>query len=66
MEKWYVKLSQFHIEYEPRTAIKGQVLADFIAESTETPTGPTRGHNETIVAPVGQPSTSTRGKKVQI
>ena len=29
-----IKLSQFDIEYHPRTAIKAQVLADFIAEFT--------------------------------
>ena len=32
MEKWSVELDRFHIEYEPRAAIKGQVLVDFIAE----------------------------------
>ena len=31
MEKWSVKLNRFHIEYEPRAAIKGQILAYFIA-----------------------------------
>ena len=29
-----IKLSQFHIKYHPRTAIKSQALADFIAEFT--------------------------------
>ena len=38
MEKWSVELGRFHIEYEPRIAIKGQVLADFIAEFTGTET----------------------------
>ena len=35
MEKWYVELGRFHIEYLPRTSIKGQVIADLIAEFTE-------------------------------
>ncbi|WP_375661169.1 ribonuclease HI family protein, partial [Bartonella sp. CL71SXKL] len=35
MEKWSVELNRFHIEYEPRTAIKAQVLADFIAELSD-------------------------------
>ncbi|KAK1399685.1 hypothetical protein POM88_009548 [Heracleum sosnowskyi] len=30
--KWAVELGQFDIEYKPRTAIKGQVLADFLLE----------------------------------
>lgn len=29
---WSVELSQHEIDYQPRTVIKGQVLADFIAE----------------------------------
>ena len=29
-----IKLSQFHIKYHPRKAIKSQALADFIAEFT--------------------------------
>ena len=52
---WSVELSQYNIDYQPRTAIKGQVLADFVAEFTpseaESPTvreyepGP-RGDNQ--------------------
>lgn len=30
--KWTIELSQYDIEYMPRKAIKGQVLADFVAE----------------------------------
>ena len=30
--KWTVELSKHHIDYQPRTAIKSQVLADFIAD----------------------------------
>ncbi|GFZ06814.1 hypothetical protein Acr_18g0009840 [Actinidia rufa] len=32
--KWSIELSEFHIEYRPRIAIKAQALADFIVEST--------------------------------
>ena len=35
MVQWVIELSQFDIEYYPRTAIKAQVLADFIAEFTD-------------------------------
>ncbi|KAL2531505.1 Ribonuclease H [Abeliophyllum distichum] len=49
--KWAIELSQFDIVYKPRAAIKGQALADFIAEFTNppvtdvpmTPTEPLRG-----------------------
>ncbi|XP_074364304.1 uncharacterized protein LOC141705125 [Apium graveolens] len=29
---WTIELSQFYIEYKPRTAIKAQVLSNFVAE----------------------------------
>ena len=31
---WAIKLSEIDIQYHPRTAIKGQIVADFIAEFT--------------------------------
>ena len=31
---WAVELSEFGIQYHPRTAVKGQVVANFIAEFT--------------------------------
>ena len=34
MVQWAIELSQFYIEYHPRTAIKAQALADFIVEFT--------------------------------
>ena len=34
MVQWAIELSQFDIKYLPRTAIKAQALADFIAEFT--------------------------------
>ena len=34
MALWAIELSEFDIQYRPRTAIKGQVVADFIAEFT--------------------------------
>nr|XP_017221509.1 PREDICTED: uncharacterized protein LOC108198257 [Daucus carota subsp. sativus] len=35
MMKWAIELGQFDIDYRPRTAIKGQALADFILEFSE-------------------------------
>ena len=34
--KWALELSEFNIRYKPKTAIKGQVLADFVMEFTPT------------------------------
>jgi ribonuclease HI len=40
--KWAAELSGYHITFEPRTAIKSQVLANFIVDWT----GPTRQQDE--------------------
>ncbi|VFQ77910.1 unnamed protein product [Cuscuta campestris] len=41
MVKWAMMLTQFNIEYRPRSAIKGQALADFLVEMTGvTPDAP--------------------------
>ena len=38
LTKWTIELSEFDIRYKPRTAIKGQILADFVmAFTTVTP-----------------------------
>ena len=34
MALWAIELSKFDIQYRPRMAIKGQAVADFIAEFT--------------------------------
>ena len=34
MTLWAIELSEFDIQYRPHTTIKGQVVADFIAEFT--------------------------------
>ena len=34
--KWVIELSEFGIRYKPKTAIKGQVLADFVMEFTSS------------------------------
>ena len=35
MALWAIELSEFDIQYRLRTAIKGQVVADFIAKYTQ-------------------------------
>ena len=32
--KWAIELSEFDIRYKPKTAVKGQILADFVMEFT--------------------------------
>jgi len=34
MALWEIELSEFDVQYRPLTAIKGQVVADFIAKFT--------------------------------
>ena len=36
MALWAIELSEFDIQYCPRTAEKGQIVADFIAEYTHS------------------------------
>ena len=33
---WAIELSEFDVQYRPRTAVKGQIVADFIAEYTQS------------------------------
>ena len=35
MALWAIELSEFDVQYRPRIAVKGQVVADFIAEYTQ-------------------------------
>ena len=35
--RWAIELSEFDLSFQVRTSYKGQVLADFLAELTETP-----------------------------
>jgi hypothetical protein len=47
IEKWAVELLGYNITFEPRTAIKSQVLADFIVDWTG-PSEPQQCHTETV------------------
>ena len=35
MALWAIELSEFDVQYHPQTVVKGQVVADFIAEYTQ-------------------------------
>ena len=36
MALWAIELNEFDIQYRPRTAVKGQIMADFITEYTQS------------------------------
>ena len=36
MALWAIELSEFDVQYHPRTTVKGQIVADFIAEYTQS------------------------------
>ena len=44
MALWAIELSEFDVRYRPRTAVKGQVVADFIAEYTQLEDKGTKEH----------------------
>uniref|UniRef100_A0A2N9GGN7 Reverse transcriptase n=1 Tax=Fagus sylvatica TaxID=28930 RepID=A0A2N9GGN7_FAGSY len=46
--QWSIELSEFDIDYRPRTAIKAQALADFIAEFTSKDDEPTEDVERTL------------------
>ncbi|XP_060968453.1 uncharacterized protein LOC133036004 [Cannabis sativa] len=52
--KWAIELGQYDITYQPRLAIKGQALADFVAEWT----GTQEGDQPTITSDVQRPDLS--------
>ena len=36
MALWAIELSKFEVQYRPQTAVKGQIVANFIAEYTQS------------------------------
>ena len=36
MALWAIELSEFDVQYRPQTTVKGQIVADFIAEYTQS------------------------------
>ena len=58
MVQWAIELSRFDIEYRPRTAIKAQALADFIAEFTT----PEHEENQTELWTIHTNGSSTQNR----
>ena len=46
MALWAIELSEFDIQYRPRTAVKGQIVADVIAEYTQLEGKGAEGHKQ--------------------
>ena len=44
MALWAIELNEFDVQYRPRTAVKGQVMADFIAEYAQSLDKGAKGH----------------------
>jgi dsDNA-binding SOS-regulon protein len=59
--QWSIELTEFDVDYRPRTAIKAQALADFIAEFTSKDNEPTEGVEQTSKWTVNIDGSSTRG-----
>jgi ribonuclease HI len=59
--QWSIELSEFDIDYRPRTTIKAQALADFIAEFTSKDDEPTEDVEQTSKWTVNIDGSSTRG-----
>ena len=47
--KWGAQLGAYDIKYQPRTPIKGQVLADFITEFTPMDTKPSERNQVLLI-----------------
>ena len=45
MALWAIELSEFDVQYRPRTAVKGKIVADFIAEYTQSKDKGAEGQN---------------------
>ena len=56
MALWVVKLSEFDIQYRPHTAMKGQVVVDFITEFTNMEGQGAEEHPQWIIHTNGSPN----------
>ena len=66
MALWAIKLSEFDIQYHPRTAVKGQIVADFIAEYTQSESKGPEGLKQWSIHTDGSSNQGTGGVGVVI
>ena len=66
MALWAIELSEFDVQYRSRTAIKGQVVADFIAEYTQSEDEGAEGQKLWIIHTDGSSNQHSGGTGVVI
>ena len=66
MALWAIELSKFDVQYRPRTAVKGQIVADFIAEYTQSEDKGTEGQRLWSIHTDGSSNQCSGGASVVI
>ena len=66
MALWAIELSEFDVQYHPRIAIKGQIVADFIAEYTQPEDKGAEGQKLWSIHTDGSSNQHSRGADVVI
>ena len=66
MALWAIELSEFDVQYRPRTAIKGQIVTDFIAEYTQPEDKGAEGQKQWSIHTDGSSNQRSRGVGVVI
>ena len=64
MALWAIELSEFDVQYLPRTTIKGQVVADFIVEFTNMEDQGAREHPQWIIHTDGSSNRQDGGASI--
>ena len=66
MALWAIELSEFDVQYRLRTVVKGQIVADFIAEYTQSEDKGAEGHRLWSIHTDGSSNQHARGAGVVI
>ena len=66
MALWAIELSEFDVQYRPRTAVKGQIVVDFIAKYTQSEDSGVEGQKLWSIHTDGSLNQCSRGASVVI
>ena len=66
MALWAIELNEFDIQYRPQTAVKGQIVADFIDEYTQLEGKGVEGHKQWSIHMDGSSNQHAGGTSVVI